>query len=144
MLDSMPLAQYAAEHWIGHAKSGGVDSVLQLILRLFTSDSAPLTNWIQMNDIDIEGYHSQYLSKDRAEVCSALYYSSLAGMQEVLDFLLHKGENVNVKGERLGNALQAASYEGHETITKILLENGADVNASDVRARACDKARHKP
>jgi hypothetical protein len=43
MLDSMPLAQYAAEHWIDHAKSGGMDpTVLQLILRLFTSESAPL------------------------------------------------------------------------------------------------------
>ena len=45
MLDSMPLAWYAAEHWIGHAKSGGmVPTVLQLILCLFISESAPLTN----------------------------------------------------------------------------------------------------
>ena len=47
LLDSMPLAEYAAEHWIGHAKSGGMDStLLQLILRLFTSKSAPLKNWV--------------------------------------------------------------------------------------------------
>ena len=47
MLNSMPLARYAAEYWIDHAKSGGVDSaVLQLILCLFISESAPLINWI--------------------------------------------------------------------------------------------------
>ena len=46
-LGSMPLAQYAAEHWIGHEKSRGMDpAVLQLILHLFTPESAPLTNWI--------------------------------------------------------------------------------------------------
>ena len=53
VLDSMPLAEYAAEHWIGHAKSGGIDStVLQLILHLFTSESAPLKNWIRIHNID--------------------------------------------------------------------------------------------
>ena len=45
ILDSMPLADYAAEHWIGHAKSGGVDpATLQLILCLFTPESAPFKN----------------------------------------------------------------------------------------------------
>ena len=28
-----------------------------------------------------------------------------------------------------GNALQAASYKGHEPIAKLLIENGADINA---------------
>ena len=121
---SMPLAQYAAEHWIDHVKSGGIDpTVMQLILRLFTSESAPLKNWIRMYNIDFGGYTEQ------AEVCSALYYSSLAGMQEVTVCLLHKGENVNEVGGRFGNALQAASHGGYEEIVKLLLENGAEVNA---------------
>ena len=47
LLDSMPLARYAAEHWIDHAKSVGMDpTVLKLIMRLFISESAPLINWI--------------------------------------------------------------------------------------------------
>ena len=70
MLDAMPLAQYAAEHWIGHAKYGEIDpTLLQLILCLFTSESASLTNWIRMNNID--GYED--VSTERAEVCSTLY-----------------------------------------------------------------------
>ena len=121
---SMPLAQYAAEHWIDHVKSGGIDpTVMQLILRLFTSESAPLKNWIRMYNIDFGGYMEQ------AEVCSALYYSSLAGMQEVTVCLLNKGENVNEVGGRFGNALQAATHEGYKEIVKLLLENGANVNA---------------
>jgi ankyrin repeat protein len=33
------------------------------------------------------------------------------------------------KEGKYGNALQAASYTGHEAIAKLLLEQGADVNA---------------
>ena len=131
MLDSMPLAEYAAEHWIDHAKSGAMDAtVLQLILRLFISESAPLTNWIRIYNIDAGWIKEhQNLSMNGADVCSALYYSSLAGMEEVSDLLLHKGENANVEGGRYWNPLQAASCEGHEKSVKLLLKKGAEVNA---------------
>ena len=135
MLGSMPLALYAATHWIDHAKLGGMDpKVLQLILCLFKSESAALINWVRMQNIDAE--HNLYvdmdvmdLAMDRDKVCSALYYSSLAGMQEVVYCLLHNGENPNAKGGILGNALQAASSEGYEEIVKLLLKKGAEVNA---------------
>ena len=106
MLDSMPLAWYAAEHWIDHAKSGGIDSsVLQLILHLFTSESAPFKNWIRIHNIEIPSY---YVNLGKNDFCSPLYYSSLAGIEEALHCLLQI-ENVNAKGGRYGNALQAAS-----------------------------------
>ena len=125
----MALAWYAAEHWIDHAKSGGVDpAVLRLILRLFISESAPFTKWIRMYN-DYEAYQYSFLSLDRSGVCCALYYSSLVGIQEVSNCLLHKGENANAKGGILGNPLQAASYKGFDVIVKLLLENGAEVNA---------------
>ena len=124
----MPLALYAAQYWIDHAKSGGKDpTVLQLILHLFTSESAPLINWVQMYNINA-GYRN--LSLDRSRVCCALYYSSLAGMQEVTDCLLQKGENANAVGGRFGNLLQVASHGGYEAIVKLLLKNGAGVNAA--------------
>ena len=123
MLDSMPLARYAAVHWIDHVKSVGVTpTVLQLILNLFTSESSPLVNWIRMYDIDDAGYGN--LSMDRAEVCSALYYSSLIGMQELSDCLLHRGENANAKGGRFGNPLQAASIKGNEVIVQLNWRKG--------------------
>ena len=131
MLDSMPLAQYAAEHWISHAKSGGMDSTLSpLILHLFTPESAALKNWIRIHNID-ERWPWDYknLSLDGTKVGSGLYYSSLSGMEEISDCLLHRGENPNAKGGRYDNPLQAASYRGNEAIVKLLLENGAEVNA---------------
>jgi hypothetical protein len=43
--------------------------------------------------------------------------------------VLEKGAEVNAQGGYFGNALQAASYGGHEAIVKVLLEKGAEVNA---------------
>ena len=42
MLDSSPLAQYSAEHWIGHTKLGGMElcSLLRLIMQIFMSETA--------------------------------------------------------------------------------------------------------
>ena len=129
MLDSKPLAWYAAEHWIDHAKSGGMDSsVLQLILRLFRSESAPFKNWIQIHDIEIPWYYILKMNLGKNDFGSPLYYSSLAGLEEASDCLLQI-ENVNGNGGRFGNPLQTASYEGHEVIVKRLLENEAEVNA---------------
>jgi ankyrin repeat protein len=49
----------------------------------------------------------------------------------VVELLLGKGADVNAQGgERYdGNALQAASFGGHEKVVELLLGKGADVNA---------------
>jgi ankyrin repeat protein len=36
---------------------------------------------------------------------------------------------VNAQGGLFGNALQAASLKGHETVVQMLLDKGAEVNA---------------
>jgi ankyrin repeat protein len=43
--------------------------------------------------------------------------------------LLEKGVNVNAQGGVYGNALQAASHNGHEAVVRLLLKKGANVNA---------------
>ncbi|KAG6914576.1 hypothetical protein DXG01_016470, partial [Tephrocybe rancida] len=129
ILGSSPLAKYAADHWIDHAKSGGMDSaILKLILQLLTSETAALTNWIRINNIDTP-WEPRNLSMNQAKVCSPLYYASLAGLQQVSKHLLENQADVNVQRGYYGNALQAASSGGHEAIVKLLLEKGADVNA---------------
>ena len=134
MIDSMPLALYAAEHWIDHAKSREMDpTVLQLILRLLTSESAPFKNWIRIHDIEGPYFLFGSMDLEKKNFCSPLYYASLAGMQEASDCLLQRVENANAKGGIFGNPLQAASYEGHEAIVKLLLENGAEVDAKGGR-----------
>ena len=52
---------------------------------------------------------------------------------------LGQGAGVNTQGGEYGNALEAASYEGHVEVVKLVLDNGADVNAGmDVMATHCE------
>jgi hypothetical protein len=39
--------------------------------------------------------------------------------------LLNAGAGINAHGGEFGNALQAASYGGHETVVQMLLDAGA-------------------
>lgn len=47
--------------------------------------------------------------------------------------LLEKGAYVNAEGE-YHNVLVVASYNGHENLLQLLLDNGADVNAQSGKA----------
>jgi hypothetical protein len=51
----------------------------------------------------------------------------------VVRMLLDKGPDVNAQGGRYSNALQAASWGGHEKVVQMLLDMGADVNAQGGR-----------
>jgi ankyrin repeat protein len=42
--------------------------------------------------------------------------------------LLDKGAEVNAQGGEYGNALQAASRRGHETVVQMLLDKDDEVN----------------
>ena len=129
ILDSSPLAQYAAKHWIEHSKSGVMDPcVMQLMLQLFISETS-LMNWIRIWNIDFIWYNRENLSMDKAKVYSPVYYAAVAGIEDLSYYLLEKGAEVNAQGGYYGNALQAASYGGHVAIVKVLLEKGAEVNA---------------
>lgn len=52
-----------------------------------------------------------------------------AGCERTVKFLLENGADVNGRCNPHGNALCAASSEGHERIVRLLLEKGADINA---------------
>ena len=119
MIESAPLAKYAARYWIFHAHNGGIEKseplwMFRLAVKLFTPESAQFINWVMIYNMD----H-----------IVTLYYASQAGFVKVSGHLLEKGADVNAQGGNYGNALQAASSGGHEVIVKLLLEEGADVNA---------------
>ncbi|KAJ7444312.1 ankyrin repeat-containing domain protein [Mycena latifolia] len=61
---------------------------------------------------------------------SALFTASIRGYTYVVWLLLKHKVEVNAHGnKKYHNALQAASFEGHEDIARMLLSNGADANA---------------
>ena len=54
-----------------------------------------------------------------------LYYASFSGLSIEVGALLDQGANVNAEGGEYGNALQAASFKGHNEIVEMLLASGA-------------------
>ncbi|MCJ1426002.1 hypothetical protein MMC29_003904 [Sticta canariensis] len=63
----------------------------------------------------------------------ALYMASSWNSEAIVLLSLKKRVDINVKAGFHGNALQTASYQGHEEIVRLLLENGANVNAEGGR-----------
>ena len=70
----------------------------------------------------------QSLIFDSADgACSPLLYASVLGLEELVLKLLASGEDVNTPGSRV-TCLTAAAYLGHETVVRLLLEEGARIN----------------
>ncbi|KAK4173448.1 ankyrin repeat protein [Triangularia setosa] len=59
---------------------------------------------------------------------SRLYYVCFVGLIAPARDLISKGADIDVQGGYYGNALQAASLEGHQEIVKLFLEKGVDLN----------------
>ena len=55
-------------------------------------------------------------AKREEKPASALYYTSYGGLVNVVKYLLIQGADVNAQGGEYGNALQAASFNGHDQI----------------------------
>ncbi|KAH6838311.1 vegetative incompatibility protein HET-E-1 [Alternaria alternata] len=95
---------------------------------LMAKEEPAYLTWIRLHDPDRpwEGPNSE---KSLDSVPMPLYYAALLGFSTVTRLLLDKGAEVNAQGGYYGNALQAASWGGHEQVVKTLLDAGAEVNA---------------
>ncbi len=130
-----PLARYAAQCWVKHAKfaeRGPIQTITLLSVELFRSDGEGLLSWIRISDPDGDD-GMQHLSLKLENLAPRLYYASQAGLFEAVEVLIEGGMDVNVQGGWYNNPLQAASAKGHTEIVRLLLDNGADVNAQGGR-----------
>ncbi|KAF7974281.1 hypothetical protein HWV62_13084 [Athelia sp. TMB] len=127
-----PLVSYAARHWLQHIESGLSNEapVWQLMIRMFSRGHNALTNCIKLQDPHRRDRWDTvfYYFDTKIKGTPPLYYASLLGMEELVEEILSRGEDVQARGGPCDNALQAASYHGHEGVVRILLEHGAHVN----------------
>ena len=124
--NTFPLAQYAAERWCHHFRAmTDSDQATELGMQLFQGDT--FMNWIRLFDPD-RPWESSNISRDTTNVASPLYYASHQGLFKLVIQLLEKGADVNAWGGGYGNALQAASANGHKAVVTLLLDKGANVN----------------
>ena len=131
---SSPLAEYAAEYWVSHAKYENVSSCLRKAMEyLFDLDKPYFLAWRQLHDIDINPLNSTFyqftpFSHEKSDAVP-LYYAALCGFQDLVEHLLVKyPQHVDARGGFFVTPLVAALAGSHFQTARILSDKGAHPN----------------
>ncbi len=147
-LDEYPLARFATRFWFRHYESTEYQDSKSdhLILQFFQCRRRLFVPLIKLLGPVHKKKSNYYMLKSKDNP-SPVYFASLLGLRWVLQELISakqrkgsgrpifpltytfKSVDVNAQGGYYGNALQAASYGGHEEVVKLLVHQGADVDA---------------
>ncbi|KAH9029579.1 hypothetical protein EDB85DRAFT_2275985 [Lactarius pseudohatsudake] len=132
--EGFPLVEYAARHWVDHARFDGVSSLVRDGMEdLFDSSKPHFAAWLRVHDMDDGWSLSAYGAPPRC-VGSPLYYAAFCGFYDLAERLIMKHpEQVNVGGGGLPAPLAAAVYKSHFDVANLLHKHGATV---DVRGEA--------
>ena len=127
-----PLFEYAAQHWIDHAKFENVwTRTRDGMLDLFDSFKPHFAAWIREYDID-ESWDN-FSHHMRHGGGSPLYYAACYGHYDLAEkLIMTHPEQVNASGGHLLAPLPAALYKGQFQVANLLHKNGA---SADVRGQ---------
>ena len=132
-----PLARYAAEHWVVHAKDEKVSSSIRKAMEyLFDVDKPYFTAWLELYDIDTDASDGStfFWLTERTNPGSPLYYAARCGFQDVVELLVARDPTQsNVTGGYYRTPFVAALGAGHFQTAKFLYDNGAHPNVRGYR-----------
>ena len=149
LLEEFPLAKFAAMYWYHHYQGAAKHDpgLKDFILKLFQRQDSFAT-WVKLHDMDRPWNASITFRRALNDIPAPVYYASLLGLDQVLHDIINSeqlegitmpalslestsnlSKKINTQGGYYGNALQAASYRGHDKVVQILLDKGADINA---------------
>src|SRR5216683_1265671 len=134
-IEKFPFAQYAAQHWVDHARFENVSSSLQDAMEcLFDIEEPSFATWIWIYDVDYPFRPHMFEPDPPHPEAGPLYYAALCGLRCLVEHLIAiHPEEVNSIGGNQGSAMNAALVKGHIEIALLLLSHGADVNTFDSR-----------
>lgn len=128
-IQSNPLYSYAAQNWGHHARNSvGLDWNANILLE---SQSKMEAAW-QVYEIKTMNRIFQSFEASRV---TGLHLTAFFGLQYLTSQLLSKYEP-DVLTRFMETPLMLAAKSGHEAIVKLLLENGAHVEAKDAEYRS--------
>lgn len=136
-LENYPLTEYAALHWLGHARLEDVSENIQDgVKRLFDPNTRHLDVWLWICDLKTTFWRrperSEKPSKPRG---TPLHYAAVSGLHGIVKFLVEEhGQVVDAQGfYRNETPLSSASRSGHLEVVRVLLQYGADTGSNDER-----------
>ena len=142
----IPLADYAAQHWMDHAQFEDVSSHIQDVIEYFLDADKP--HWVAWHHLyDI--YHPDWSDFTTALVIPSpapLFYAALCGFYDLAEHLVIKDpEHINACSAKTEIPLVAALYRGHFRVADLLHKHGSDLNTRGiwgrtlVHAASCDR-----
>jgi len=130
-LEPFPLALYAAQNWVKHAKYEGVaPRVRGAMESLFDPTKPHFAAWVRVDDVDHDFPNRLFRETGRPTTQeAALYYAAVCGFCGVADYLITHADDVIAEFRHSGYALHAASSVGHAEVVYLLLQHNVDVDA---------------
>ena len=132
-LEKFPLAEYAAEHWMGHARfENGSSNVQDGMKQLFNPSKRHLSIWVWIYDPE-DPRRRRWRSKRPVEArATPLHYAAFCGIYDIAAFLIvEHSQDINALGFDEETPLHVASRQGHADVAQLLLEHGADSEVKD-------------
>jgi hypothetical protein len=128
---AFPLASYAAQHWVGHARYEGVESQVQDAMeQLFNPKKPYLAAWLRIYDVQFPDVFPSISTMFSFRATTALYYAALCGFSRVAKYLITShAEDVNTKSGLYGTPFDAAMHVGHLDVIRVLLGYGANMTS---------------
>jgi len=133
-LEKFPLAEYAAMHWVGHARFSDVSRNIEDGMKcLFDPDNRHLAVWVWIYDPESPALRHERSQRPSEARATPLHYAAFCGIQDIIEFLIvERSQDVNARGfGQNGTPLVVASREGHSAVARVLLEHGADTESRD-------------
>ena len=131
----IPLAEYASQHWVRHARFGDVESQIVDAMDYFLDADKPhFTAWVRIQFLEDL---LQNFPKDRHErmksmpqPAAPLYFAVERGFRGLVERLAVKyPQQVNAWGGECGTPLHASAFRGRIEVGQLLVTHGADVNS---------------
>src|SRR5258708_1117904 len=131
--NKFPLARYAAEHWVDHARFENVSSYIRGGMNLlFDPDKPYFGSWLQVHDIDIAPHVGSLLknfaARQKSYTPAPLYYAALCGFHDLAEqLIINHPQQVKITCGYYMSPLAAAVSGGHFKIAQLLHQRGADL-----------------
>jgi hypothetical protein len=124
---TIPLLEYAARHWVSHARAGNSHlSIMRSMKTLFDSDQQHFTTWVRIYDMDELALGRPWTRP--WNTAKPLYYAALCEFYDLVEHLVNNHPlHINDLGGQHNYPLVAALHNGHIRIANLLLQHGANV-----------------